>query len=103
MRRTWWDPSAAGRACLAWRRAGSRRDLTPWNGRPLKGRGSLAGLGMIRQTARLCALTFAVALCASPAAAGGIESAGTAVAIAMPFVAGGISLAHDQDWTGVAQ
>ncbi len=58
---------------------------------------------MIRRAAQLCALTFAAALCAVPAAANGIESAGTAVAIAMPIVAGGISLAHDQDWTGVAQ
>jgi membrane-associated phospholipid phosphatase len=32
-----------------------------------------------------------------------IETAGTAVAIAMPLVAGGIAFAHDQDWTGVAQ
>lgn len=30
-----------------------------------------------------------------------IGSAGTDVAIAMPFVAGGISLLHDQDWDGV--
>ncbi|HEX4303260.1 MAG TPA: phosphatase PAP2 family protein [Rhizomicrobium sp.] len=58
---------------------------------------------MIRQTAGLCAFGFAVALCASPAAASGIENAGTAVAIALPLLAGGIALDHDQDWTGVAQ
>ncbi|HEY4943685.1 MAG TPA: phosphatase PAP2 family protein [Rhizomicrobium sp.] len=51
----------------------------------------------------ICAFTIAAGLYVSPAAASGIESAGTAVAIALPLVAGGISLAHDQDWTGVAQ
>jgi membrane-associated phospholipid phosphatase len=32
-----------------------------------------------------------------------IETAGTAVAVALPVVAGGISLLHDQDWDGVAE
>lgn len=32
-----------------------------------------------------------------------IESAGTDIAIAMPLVAGGISLLHDEDWDGVAE
>src|SRR5471030_1072326 len=32
-----------------------------------------------------------------------IENAGTAIAISMPIAAGGISLLHDQDWSGVLQ
>ena len=32
-----------------------------------------------------------------------IETAGTGVAIALPLVAGGISLLHDQDWNGVGE
>ena len=58
---------------------------------------------MMRLVTGTAALMLAAGLGSSPATANGIESAGTAVAIALPFVAGGISLAHDQDWTGVAQ
>ncbi len=58
---------------------------------------------MIRQMTGLCAFGFAAVLCASPAAASGIETAGTAVAIALPLIAGGVALEHDQDWTGVAE
>ena len=58
---------------------------------------------MVRQMARLCVLALAAGLYASPASANGIETAGTAVAIAMPLIAGGIAWGHDQDWTGVAQ
>lgn len=32
-----------------------------------------------------------------------IETAGTAIAISLPLVAGGISLLHHQDWDGVAE
>lgn len=32
-----------------------------------------------------------------------IETAGTAVAIALPLAAGGISLLHDRDWEGLAE
>jgi membrane-associated phospholipid phosphatase len=39
----------------------------------------------------------------TPAWASGIENAGTDIAIAMPIIAGGIALAHDQDWNGVGQ
>jgi len=42
----------------------------------------------------------------SPAAAGTsskIETAGQAIAISLPIVAGGISLLHHQDWDGVAE
>jgi membrane-associated phospholipid phosphatase len=56
---------------------------------------------MMRRIAFACGLVACVG--AGPAAASGIENAGTAVAIAMPLVAGGVALAHDQDWTGVAQ
>jgi membrane-associated phospholipid phosphatase len=45
-------------------------------------------------------------LAVSPAAASStssVETAGTAVAIAMPIFAAGVSWGHDQDWTGVAQ
>ena len=58
---------------------------------------------MMRSVTGIGAFALAAGLCAGPAAASGIESAGTAVAIALPLVAGGISLTHDQDWTGVAQ
>jgi membrane-associated phospholipid phosphatase len=43
------------------------------------------------------------ALFAVPARADKIEQAGTDVAIAMPVIAGGITLAHDWDWSGAAQ
>ena len=56
----------------------------------------------MRKVAGIFAFIFAAGLCASPAAAS-IESAGTAVAIALPFIAGGVAYEHDQDWTGVAQ
>jgi membrane-associated phospholipid phosphatase len=49
------------------------------------------------------ALGLLACLSASPAAASGIENAGTAVAIAMPVFAAGVAWGHDQDWTGVAQ
>jgi len=45
---------------------------------------------------------FLLATAATPALASGIESAGTGVAIALPLVAGGISLYKD-DRTGLAQ
>ena len=49
------------------------------------------------------ACAFAGLACAAPAqAASNIESAGTDVAIALPVVAGGITLWKD-DWTGTAQ
>lgn len=51
----------------------------------------------------ICAASMTLCLIAAPASANGIETAGTAVAIALPLVAGGIALDHDQDWTGVAQ
>jgi membrane-associated phospholipid phosphatase len=50
-----------------------------------------------------CILGAAVICRICPACADGIESAGTDVAIALPLVAGGITLAHDEDWLGVAQ
>ncbi|MBV9419587.1 MAG: phosphatase PAP2 family protein [Alphaproteobacteria bacterium] len=56
---------------------------------------------MIRQTTGAAILALLVA--ATPAEAKGLTSAGQAVAIAMPFIAGGIAFGHDQDWTGIAQ
>jgi membrane-associated phospholipid phosphatase len=52
----------------------------------------------------LCTAALAGALVASPALAKSdkIESAGTAVAIALPLVAGGISIAKD-DWGGTGE
>jgi membrane-associated phospholipid phosphatase len=54
---------------------------------------------------RICTVAIALAAALLPyrAAASSIEGAGTAVAIALPLVAGGVAFAHDQDWTGVAQ
>ncbi len=54
--------------------------------------------------AGFAALAAAAAGLWAPAAqASGIETAGTAVAIALPLFAGGVALGHDQDWTGVSQ
>jgi membrane-associated phospholipid phosphatase len=58
---------------------------------------------MMRSTVFVCTLVVVTSLCEGSASANGIESAGTAVAIAMPLIAGGIAWGHDQDWTGVAQ
>lgn len=58
---------------------------------------------MMQRTVFACALGVLASLGAGEASASSLESAGTYVAVAMPFVAGGIALAHDQDWTGVAQ
>src|SRR5215472_4454070 len=46
-----------------------------------------------------------LACLATPAVAStsSVETAGTAVAIAMPVFAAGVAWGHDQDWTGVAQ
>ena len=49
------------------------------------------------------AVVFLGAAGAVPAQASGIESAGTAIAIALPAFAAGVAFGHDQDWTGVAQ
>ncbi len=57
----------------------------------------------MRRTGPLAAAAIAACAATSPAEASGIESAGTAVAIAMPVLAAGIAYGHDQDWTGVAQ
>ena len=51
-------------------------------------------------------LTFAIFTKATPACAATnkfVESAGTDIAIAMPVIATGISLFHDEDWDGVAE
>ena len=54
----------------------------------------------------LAGAACAVMACGSAQAASthkGIETAGTAVAIALPIAAGGISLMHHGDWQGVAE
>jgi membrane-associated phospholipid phosphatase len=53
--------------------------------------------------AGLAALAIAPASAAPAALHKGIETAGTAVAIALPIAAGGISLMHHGDWRGVAE
>ena len=58
---------------------------------------------MTRITAFVGALALSTIAASQAASASGIEQAGTAVAIALPLVAGGIALGHDQDWTGVAE
>ena len=58
---------------------------------------------MLRHVLFACSLTLVSGPCLAPANADGIESAGTDVAIALPLVAGGVTLAHDEDWLGVAQ
>ena len=54
--------------------------------------------------ATLAGTIFALLTFGSGAAdASSIENIGTGVAVALPLVAGGITLAHDWDWTGAAQ
>lgn len=57
----------------------------------------------MRYSSRAALFATIAVFSASAAHASGIETAGTAVAIAMPLVAGGIAFSHDQDWTGIAQ
>jgi len=52
------------------------------------------------------ALVIASLAASSPATAGtssSLETAGSAIAISLPIVAGGISLLHHEDWDGVAE
>lgn len=58
---------------------------------------------MFRYVFYACSLAIVFGLCSEPAKASGVESAGTDVAIALPLIAGGVTLAHDADWLGVAQ
>ncbi len=58
---------------------------------------------MMRKTGMAALAALALMLPISVAHAKGLETAGTAVAIALPIFAGGVALGHDQDWTGVAQ
>jgi membrane-associated phospholipid phosphatase len=61
-------------------------------------------LRTIGTTLSCCLLSSLLALHITPAAAGSnksLETAGTAVAIAMPITATGISLMHHGDWDGV--
>lgn len=51
----------------------------------------------------ILAACFVFVTASSSAQANGLESVGTAVAIAMPVIAGGVALAHNEDWTGVAE
>ena len=57
----------------------------------------------------LLAATVALAICSTRAEAApghgdkGIESAGQDVAIALPVVAGAVSMLHDQDWDGLGE
>lgn len=58
---------------------------------------------MFRLALFACALGLMFGFNVDTARASGLESAGTDVAVALPLVAGGITLAHDEDWLGVAQ
>jgi len=58
-------------------------------------------LMLSRCIAAACALVFVLGPTAVTAK--GVETAGTAVAIAMPIVASGVAFGHDEDWTGIAQ